>query len=98
MIDWWLNDDWMMIDWLVIDWWLFDDWLMIDWWLIDDWLVDDLLMIDWWLIDDWLMTDWWLMGWPYHSFDCVSLSMSSFSSRSSTHHKSQTVKAKELKF
>ena len=68
MIDWWLNDDWMMIDWLVIDWWLFDDWLIDDLLMINWWL------IGWWLIDDWLMTDWWLMGWPYHSFDCVSFS------------------------
>ena len=64
-----LIDNWLMIDyeWFVINW-----WLMIDWWLIDDWLVYYSLKIDWLLIDDGLMTDRWFMGWPYHSFDCVS--------------------------
>ena len=64
-----LIDNWLMIDyeWFVITW-----WLMIDWWLIDDLLVYYSLKIDWLLIDDGLMTDRWFMGWPYHSFDCVS--------------------------
>ena len=38
MIDWWLNDEWLLIDWLIdwhkTDWWLQDDWFMIDQWLI----------------------------------------------------------------
>ena len=29
MIDWWFNDDLMMIEWWLINWWLIDDWLMI---------------------------------------------------------------------
>ena len=68
-IDWWLIDDWKMVDcdWLIIDWrminwWLNDDWLTINWWLINDWLIDDWLMILLWLINDWLMIYWWLIG------------------------------------
>ena len=37
MMDWWLIDDLMFYDLMMIYWWLIDDWLMIDDWLLIDW-------------------------------------------------------------
>ena len=45
LIDWWLIEDLLMIDWGFIDdfWWLIDDF----WWLIEDWLMAYLSLMRW---------------------------------------------------